>query len=49
MMIKKLGITSIFYVSESDVYQVAKAETSREEQCRRGIDGRVKRSKSTQR
>jgi hypothetical protein len=38
------------HVSERGAYQVAKAaEAIREEQHRRGIDGRAKRSKSTQR
>lgn len=37
------------HVSERGAYQVAKAaEAIREEQHRRGIDGRAKRSKNTQ-
>lgn len=49
-MIKKLRITSVLYTCLRGAYQVAKAaETSQEEQRRRGIDGRPKHGKSTQR
>ena len=49
-MIKKTSYyVHSLHVSERGAYQAKAAETSREEQRTRGIDGRAKHSKSTQR